>query len=199
VGTDYLQHKEIIMSDTYIVSSRQFEQFKQRARKLKQLEHISHHEALERVAQAAKFNNWHEVTIAARDTQPAETAFRSGLVIALDIKDSYNSNFAGDGMFVEDDQRLLYFCRNDLLKSYRLAEDDEGSTFASTSTEEQILEHFETDLFNYAFYRFAGSVLPATVAQVLAVCVERCFWGPQCGWYRGRYIDRFGQPDGVTD
>lgn len=56
------------MSDTYIVTSRQFEQFKQRARKLKQREQISHHDALERVARAFKFNNWLEVTVAARET-----------------------------------------------------------------------------------------------------------------------------------
>lgn len=187
------------MSDTYIVTSRQFEQFKQRARKLKQREQISHHDALERVARAVKFNNWHEVTLAARETHPIETAFRSGLIVALDIKDSYNSNFTGDGMFVEDDQRLLYFCRDDLFKSYRLAEDDGGRTFESTSTAEQLQEDFETDLFNYVFYRYVGQVLPVTVDQVLAICVERCFWGPQCAWYKGTYIERFGQDNGAPD
>lgn len=187
------------MSNTYIIPTKIFEQLNQRARKLKRSEGIPHHEALEKVAKSLRFENWHQVTLAAEETRVAETARRYGLIIALDIKDALEYNFDHDGVFAQDD-RLMSFCESDLFQNYCLSKDDDGRTFESTSTPEELREDFEADLDNVVLYRYTRQVLPATLADALALSRERCFFAPTYIWYRGQFIDVFDHVshDGVT-
>ena len=178
------------MSDIYIVTAKNFEQFKQRARKLKQSEKIPHHEALERVAKSLNFENWHQVTVAAAETEAAENAHRSGLIIALDVKDASEYDFERDGAFVED-LRLWRFCEAELFDDYRLSKDDDGRTFESTSTKEELQEDFENDLTNVVLYRYTHDALPSSIDEALAMSRERCFFAPLYVWLNGRFISVF--------
>lgn len=178
------------MSHKYIVTSKNFEQFKQRAAKLKQSEKIPHQEALERVAKSLTFENWHQITIAAAETEAAENAHRSGLIIALDVKGASVYDFQRDGAFVED-FRLWRFCEADLFDNYRLSKDDEGRTFESTSTKETLLEDFQNYSMNVILYRYTRNDFPSSVENAFAMSRERCFFAPLYVWLKGRFISVF--------
>jgi len=176
-----------VLFEVPIITAKNFEQFKQRARKLKQSEKIPHHEALERVAKSLNFDNWHQIALAAAETEPAENAHRSGLIIALDVKNASEYDFEHDGAFIED-HRLMRFCEADLFNDYRLAKDDEGRTFESTSTKEELQEDFENDLTNVVLYRYTHDALPSSIDEALAMSRERCFFAPQYVWLKGQFI-----------
>lgn len=178
------------MSDIYIVTAKNFEQFKQRARKLKQSEKIPHHEALERVAKSLNFENWHQVTVAAAETEAAENAHRSGLIIALDVKDASEYDFERDGAFVED-LRLWRFCEAELFDDYRLSKDDDGRTFESTNTKEELLEDFQNYSTNVILYRYTRNDFPSSVEDAFDMSRERCFFAPLYVWLKGRFISVF--------
>jgi hypothetical protein len=186
------------MSNTHIVSSKVFEQFKQRARKIKQSEGIADHEALERVAKSAGFDNWHQVTMVAADSAYAETAHRSGLIVALDIKHAMEYQFDRDGLFVYDD-RLYYFCNEDLFQHYRLCGDDEGQTFESRMPIEELREEFDMAC-NEMLYRYTGPILPEAMDDVFKLSFERCFFGPVFVWFKGKFIDvsDYARGDGLV-
>lgn len=176
------------MSYIVIIPTVAFEKLKQKARKLKRQRNIPHTEALEMVAQGISLPNWHQVTLHAQSTQVTEAAFKSGLIVALDIKDAMEYKFDQDGVFAADD-RAHYFCRRDLFEAYKNATDDEGRTLASKYSEEELKEDFIDDLNNYYFYRYAPEKLPDTIDEVYRLCRERCFLLPREIWFKGRYIN----------
>lgn len=175
------------MSNSHIVSAKVLEKLKQRARKLKKCEGIPHNQALEKVAKSAGFDNWHQVTVSAAETAYVETAHRSGLIIALDIKDALENQFDRDGVFVQDD-RLYYFCQEDLFQHYRLSEDDEGRTFESRMPIEALREEFEMSC-DEMLYRYTGESLLRTMDEVFKLSFQRCFFAPVFVWFKGKFID----------
>ncbi len=177
------------MPDIHIISSKIFEQLKQRARRLKQSEGIPHHLALERVARSLNFENWHQITAVAAETRVSETAHRSGLIIGLDVKDASESRFDHDGTFIEDN-RLWHFCEAELFQNYLLSTDDEGRTFESMSTVEELREEFEMGQ-DIVFYRYTPTDLPANLDAVFSISRQRCFFAPVYVWFRGQFIDVF--------
>lgn len=187
------------MPDIHIVSSKNFEQFKQRARRLKQSEGIPHHLALERVARSLNFENWHQITAAAAATSLSEAAHRSGLIIGLDLKDASEYRFDHDGTFVED-PRLWHFCEAELFQNYCLSTDDEGRTFESMSTVEELRDEFEMG-HDTVLYRYTRTALPESLDDVFAMSRQRCFFAPVCVWFRGQFIDVFNHlsEDGMME
>jgi hypothetical protein len=191
VGTDASAFIGYLMPHIHIVSSKNFEQFKQRARRLKRSEGIPHHLALERVARSLKFENWHQITVAAAETSLSEAAHRAGLIIGLDVKDASEYRFDHDGTFIED-HRLWHFCAAELFQNYCLSTDDEGRTFESMSTAEELREEFEMgQAQDTVLYRYTGPTLPATVDNVFAMSRQRCFFAPVYVWFKGQFIDVF--------
>ena len=95
------------MNIQILLTSKDVEHLKQKARKLKQEEGITHTQALDKIAQRAKFNHWHHVCESYKRIEPTETAYRSGVIIAMDIKDA-DDFYDEENLFVEDEYG--YFC-----------------------------------------------------------------------------------------
>ena len=94
------------MRNTYIITSKFFEQLKQRAKKLKKENNIPHHEALDSIAKSMgenandpKLTIWKQLCEHHKITQRTEDALKNGFVIAIDIKDGID--YSGD-LFIED-------------------------------------------------------------------------------------------------
>jgi hypothetical protein len=47
---------------------------------------LTHHEALEHIAKSKGFENWHQVASEAKLNRTTETSYRSGLLVAYDVK-----------------------------------------------------------------------------------------------------------------
>ncbi|WP_323142697.1 hypothetical protein [Massilia phyllosphaerae] len=177
------------MPKEYIFSSATFGKWKQQARALKRSSQLSHHQALDHVAKAHRFDDWHQVVTEAKLNHVSETAYRSGLVVAYDVKDAMDS-WVPDASFV-DDSRVYHFCENDIFAWYRRGDDEvdgeERNAIPTDPTEYR--EEFEEWLMNVYLFRYTGTCLPPTPAKVLPLLHKRCFFGPMFFWYQGRFID----------
>ena len=80
-----------MLADYPIFSSATFGKWKQEARALKRSSALPHHQALDQVAIAKGFDNWHHVVTEAKLNRLSEAAYRSGLVVAYDIKDAMDN------------------------------------------------------------------------------------------------------------
>jgi hypothetical protein len=178
-----------MFADYPIFSSATFGKWKQEARALKRSNALPHHQALDQVAVAKGFDNWHHVVTEAKLNRLSETAYRSGLVVAYDIKDALD-NWIPDDYFV-DDWRVLPFCKDEILAWYRQNDDDtEGEERAAIPTDpSEYQEEFYEWLTNVHFFRYCGSTLPPTPTKVLPLLDDRCFFAPMFFWFRGRFID----------
>lgn len=179
------------MYTNYVFSAAVFGKWKQQARALKRSIGLPHHQALDQVAIAKGFDNWHHVVTEAKLNQLSETAYRSGLVVAYDIKDAMDS-WMPDDTFV-DDLRVLDFCRDDIFAWYRRTDDeaDEEERAAIPKDPAEYREDFEEWLNNVYLFRYCGSALPATPTKVLPLLNKRCFFSPMFFWFRGRFIEPF--------
>jgi hypothetical protein len=177
------------------ITTKVVELLKQKARKLKVENNISHTQALDDVAQEAKFSHWHHVCEQHKLVEPTEKAFFSGLLIALDIKDALDFD-ESDGLFVfQADDLAAHFCYDDLLREYSERVDDDGIPLKDLESKEQIIEEFELDeIQNYGILRYTGDVLPASLDDVLRLVRERSFWPPIYVWFKGSFYNTFPQP-----
>ena len=177
------------MHTQHVFSSVTFGRWKQQARDLKRSGNLSHHQALELIAKANRFKDWHHVVTEAKLNRISETAFRSGLVVAYDIKDATES-WVPDDSFV-DDSRAYVFCQNDVLAWYQRgdeeAEGDEKRAIPKDPVE--YMEDFEEWFMNVHFFRYVGPSFPATPTKVLPLLDERCFFAPMFFWHGGKFID----------
>lgn len=189
------------MRTHHVFSSAVFGKWKQQARALKRSSELSHYQALNQIAIANRFENWHHVVNEAKLNLLSETAFRSGLVVAYDIKDATES-WRPDDSFV-DDWRAMHFCEGDIFTFYRQTDDEaEGEERAAIPTDiNEYREEFNEWLTNIALFRYCGPTLPATPTKVLPLLVERCFFAPMFFWLHGRFIEPWRDLafDGVLD
>jgi hypothetical protein len=123
-----------------------FGKWKQQARALKRSADLSHHQALDLVAKANRFDNWHQVVTEAKANRVSEAAYRSGLVVAYEIKDATES-WIPDVSFV-DDPRVYLFCRNDVLAWFRRGDEEaEGEEKDAIPNDlAEYMEEFESGL-----------------------------------------------------
>lgn len=137
------------MPNTFIITAVAVEKLKQEARKLKRSAGIPHHEALEQVARAANYPNWHVVAQSATTTSLTEKAFLTGLIIALDIKDAGDFDAEPCG-FVEDDQ-AHFLGQDDMREAFLSATNDDGFLLADRESAEETEALFLEDMANYCF------------------------------------------------
>jgi hypothetical protein len=189
------------MCTDYVFSAATLGKWKQQARALKRSTALPHHQALDQVAIAKGFDNWHHVVTEAKLNLFSETAYRSGLVVAYDIKDAMDS-WTPDDDFV-DDLRVLDFCREDILAWYRRTDEeaDEEERAATPRDPAEYQQDFQEWLNNVYFFRYCGPTLPTTPTKVLPLLSKRCFFAPMFIWFRGRFIEPFRDlaVDGVLD
>jgi hypothetical protein len=181
--------KEHLMHEEHIFSSVVFGKWRQEARALKRSSELSHHQALEQVAKEHRFASWRHVVTEAKLNRISESAYRTGLVVAYDIKDAMD-NWNPDESFA-DDSRVLHFCEGDIFEWYRRTDDEaEGEERdAIPSDPAGYLEDFEEWLNNVHLFRYTGAALPPTPTKVLPLLRRRCFFAPLFFWYRGRFVD----------
>jgi hypothetical protein len=163
------------MPKKYVFSVATFGKWKQQARALKRSGHMPHHQALDHIAKSKGFDNWHHLITEAKLNSDSGTAYRSGLVVACDIKDAMDS-WNPDESFV-DDSRVLHFCEQDIFAWYRRSDDEaEGEEKAAIPTDPtEYREEFDEWLNNVYLFRYAGPSLPPTPTKVLPLLRERCF------------------------
>lgn len=177
------------MQREYVFSSAVFGKWKQEARALKRAGTLSHYQALDQVAEANRFVNWHHVVIEAKQNRASEAAYRSGLIVAYDVKDAMD-NWVPDDSFV-DDTRVLHFCENDIFAWYRRGDDEsEGEEKAAIPSDpDEYREEFEEWLSNVYLFRYVGDDIPPTPTKTLPLLDERCFFAPMFFWHSGRFVD----------
>ena len=179
------------MRITYIITSTDVEKLKQTARKLKKSEGIPLHEALDRVAQTAGLNHWHHVIESAKNFEPTETAYRSGVIIAMDGNDA--GDFYDDtGIFVVDN-RAEMLCEKDLYIDLCESpyEDNDGrftnDRMRDKYTEEELKEIANDCLLDYVFFRYTGKSIPDNVGSVIEIVRKCSFWPPMYIWHKGKF------------
>lgn len=189
------------MHTNYIFSSATFGKWKQQARALKKSSDLSHVQALDHIARINRFDSWRHVVTEAKLNRITETAYRSGLLVAYDIKDALD-NWRPDDSFA-DDFRAFEFCKADILAWYRRGDDEaEGEEkLAIPQDPSECQEEFDEWLTNVYLFRYTGTVVPATPTKVLPLLNERCFFAPMFFWHCGRFIDPWRDlaVDGVLD
>jgi hypothetical protein len=180
---------DYLMQNQYLFSSLTFGRWKQEARALKRSTNLLHHQALEHVAKSKGFEDWHHVVREAKLNLTTEAAYRSGLLVAYDVKNAMD-DWVPDDSFV-DDWRALHFCANDVLAWYRRGDDEaEGEEkHAIPSNPDEYQEEFENWLTNICLFRYCGPTVPATPRAVLPLLNERCFFAPMFFWHQGQFVD----------
>jgi hypothetical protein len=192
------------MQRRIIIASAQVEKLKQEARKLKRTTGVPHHEALDRAAQSAGFNHWHHVTESAKAFEPTESAYRFGVIIAMDIKDAQDF-YDETGAFVVDDLAFV-LCEDDLYHHlYESLDEEDGIRIRDKYSAEELKEWARDDLMNYTFFRFTGKPIPDRVESIVEMVRECTFWPPIYIWHKGQFqecpsdvaLDSYGQIVGV--
>jgi hypothetical protein len=198
-----ITHYGEIMSIPRFLPAADFEKFKQAARHLKRDSEITHHEALEQTALANGFQNWNQAAQLAKETQPSEAAYRSGFVLAFDIKDALNSNFPNELFHI--DHFAAEFVEPELFDCYLFGndeEDDELKARHDKLSDDELKERFCESFFGTLFfYRFAGLNLPETVQEAMKLARKGSFFSPYYVWFRGKFIRVFEDlsVDGTLD
>lgn len=173
------------MRHQFLITTADVEKLRQKARKHKRESGVSHHEALDQVAKGAGFDHWHHVSELAKSFAPTESAYYSGVVIAMDIKDAMDF-YDETGMFVED-HNAFALCASDLYMAMCEAVGDDGIPLREKYSEAEFKELADDDLLNYSFFRFTGSLIPERSDDVVALVRKCSFWPPQYIWHKGKF------------
>ncbi|MGQ0503572.1 MAG: hypothetical protein ACT4P0_13350 [Panacagrimonas sp.] len=165
-----------MQSPVIIIPAAAVSRLKKQAKTLQRTTTRPHHEALEEVARAAGFDNWHQVSLAEKATQDIERRFRSGVFALIDVKE------AQDAEDFEDASEILALRDKELLQWLRQHHDNQAAS------DDQLREDLHAD---YRVLRYAGadrlSGLPESelVSRVEALL----FWTPDLIWRAGKCID----------
>ncbi len=182
---------------TYYIPTKALEKLKQKARNIKRERNIPHHEALEIVAQEAGLQNWHQVTNAVDATKPAERAFTSGCVIAMDMKQGQDFN-SDDGIFIED-QFLCFYAQKTLYENFINAVDEYDDRNepdrkrCEIHSEDELREWFGDEMDNTMFFRLTKADVDS-IKELLMLVRERSFWPPRFVWIKGEFFDTYDLP-----
>lgn len=174
-----------------IISSAAVQRLKQKAKKLKNSEGIPHHEALDRIAkETGVFQHWHQVTLSASETLPAEKAYTSGLCIAVDIKVYTEQSDFMQSPFCED-FRVAHFVEGDIRK---LVEEDIYSEITADNIEylskEEINELVVIEMQGLVFLRYYGDNQPTNLVDVNKLVSKYCLWPPSNIWLNSILIKK---------
>ena len=165
------------MPDIHIVRAAVVESLRRKAKLLKKQEGIPHHEALDMVARkTGAFANWHQFIEEAKATEPAEQAFKQGLVIGLDRKEV--DGFRSFGPFV-DDECLRLFVLEEVQSKVR----ENGPRYEGESLEDLEMEYFELVFLRHKKATFADY---KAVEQLLA---KEFFFPPRYIRFKGELIE----------
>lgn len=175
------------MQSQIVIPSIDIEKFKQRARKLKQESKITHTEALDLVAKEAGLHHWHHVIESSKIFEQTETAYRSGIIIAMDVKEAEEFKDPSGG-FVKD-PFVDYLCRDDLYWDYVKTIDEDGIPLREKYSEEKLKVYAGDDLSNYVFFRYTKDILPGSIEEVKALARKCSFWQPTFIWFKGSFHD----------
>lgn len=168
-----------MQSPVIIIPAAAVSRLKKQAKTLQRTTARAHHEALEEVARAAGFDNWHQVSVAEKATQALERRFRSGLFVLIDVKE------AQDAEDFEDASEILALRDKELLQWLRQHYEDPAAS------DDQLREDLHAD---YRVLRYAGADRlfglpePELVSRVEALL----FWTPDLIWRAGKCIDPRG-------
>lgn len=168
-----------MQSPVIIIPATAVSRLKKQAKTLQRTTARPHHEALEEVARAAGFDNWHQVSVAEKATQDLERRFRSGLFVLIDVKE------AQDAEDFEDASEILALRDKELLQWLRQHHEDPAAS------DDQLREDLHAD---YRVLRYAGADRlsglpePELVSRVEALL----FWTPDLIWRAGKCIDPRG-------
>ena len=180
------------MNTIIFTPSSNVEILKQKARKLKKEQGLSHYEALDQIAKQFHYHHWHHVTEMAAITEPSETTYRHGLLIAFDFKEAESFD---DELFIED--RLApFFCEEELWKIYLEmdhGDEDDDDDFHKLPEPEQ-REYFQDFMNNLIFYRYVEKNTPKSIEDTLKLINEYSFWMPTYVWFKGKLYDTYGAP-----
>jgi hypothetical protein len=174
--------------------SSKVEKLKQKVRKLKKKQELSHHEALDQTAQQGGYHHWHHVTEMATITEPSETAYRSGLLVAFDVKEAESF----DAELFTEDRLAPFFCTEQLWKTYLDIEIEEDPEFHELPESEQ-REYFQDFMENLIFYRYCEKNTPSSIEEAVKLINEYSFWMPEYIWLKGKLYDTYPVPATDSD
>jgi len=169
---------------TVVVASSEVEHFQRKAKKLHKETGVPHHAALDAVVRASgAFPDWHHFIEAAKATEPAEEAFKHGLVIGMDIKDALDVPAAKLTHFIEDEQ-LVAFVMNEFRLNPSEAMSDE--------------DQWHMDLIYETVFFRARQIVPDSLDEAEKLSRKDFFFLPQYLRLKGKLlIDPFeGENDG---
>lgn len=165
-----------MQSPVIIIPAAAVSRLKKQAKTLQRTTARPHHEALEEVARAAGFDNWHQVSLAEKATQDLERRFRSGLFVLIDVKE------AQDAEDFEDASEILALRDKELLQWLRQHHEDQAAS------DDQLREDLHAD---YRVLRYTGadrlSGLPEP--ELIRRAEALLFWTPDLIWRAGKCID----------
>ena len=172
------------MSDVVVIPSAAVEALRRKAKKLRKEEGLPHHAALDAVARAGGvFPDWHHFIEAAKATEPAEEAFKHGLVIGMDIKDALDVPKAKLVHFIED-ERLVAFVLDEFGLNPSKAMSD--------------AEQWHLDLINETMFFRSRRIVPESLDAAEELSRKDFFFLPQYLRLKGRLlVDSFD--DGGED
>lgn len=159
------------MRNRLLITSPAVERLKKRARKLKKEGNLTHSEALDKIANQTHCSHWNQLTQEQKATELIESAYRSGVIIAMDVKDAGSFEDESGG-FVKDNSALFY-CQEDIRNDYINSPDEEDDIpLREQYSEEQINEFVEDELRNYVFFRYTKTPIPEKVEDVVKMAMK---------------------------
>jgi hypothetical protein len=170
------------MSDVLVIPSAVVETLKRKAKKLVKERGVAHHAALDMVARAAgTFPDWHHLIDAAKATEPAERAFKTGFVVGIHRKEMEHVP-ASPRPFVQDD-RLATFVHFDFEKRH-----------PKPWTDDVAVDWIE--LGDLVFFRSAEPV-PGTLDAAWELCSSVFIFPPRYVRLRGKLKSFLPEDDHV--
>ena len=169
-------------ANKYVIHAHVVETMRREAKKLVKLEGIPYHQALDHVARddALGIRDWHHLIVEAKASATSEQAFKRGLVVGVNPKDTdgYNLNKL-TGLLLDD--RVVMFLRSEFedLHPRPWGEDD---------------EYDWEDIEELVYFRHRD-VVPNTLEEVLALCSENFFFPPHYVRLRGKEIKLYEEDD----
>ncbi len=162
------------MSDVHVIPSAAVEALRRKAKKLRKEQGMPHHAALDAVARAGgRFPDWHHFIEAAKATEPAEQAFKHGLVIGMDIKDALEVPDSRLTQFLPDERLAMFvFEEFGLTPSGGLGETDDWRVDALDET---------------VFFR-SRRIVPDTLDEALKLRRQDFFFFPRYVRLRGQLL-----------
>jgi len=167
-------------NNSYIIFSRELHELKRKAKQIKREKKIPHHQAIEIVAKDIGFDNWRQVKEAADACSPAEEAFQSGCVIAVDCKHYDGCALDPLSNFIEDDFLIAHNIYKDFIISINVDED-------------YPLEEFESELdmmmYDYVPLRYRSTEKAVNVEEVVQQAAKEFFWQRHYVWLHGTLFE----------